>query len=316
MNFRIAFLNCDSLYGLGQHPSRGPQTQADFAAKVTGLSTALQNAKSHNRLDLIGLCELGSEAAGRAIKTEMQLPHDIIWEQPPPGPPNDPDTGMMILFDPRVLRRTAASVETGMPHNGSRYHWLAAEFQLVRGNGQGFWVVLNHWPSSYYAGQVTGNDLRVRTGQRVGEFYAKRASVTSDAMLLLGDFNCEPHEQPLTGTASSNTDRLVAVREHEWAINEKNRLPYFYNPMWRHLGEPAVYEVASKPGFNRAMLPPGTSRMSQSANNQWVTWDQLLVNKRLLTGGPATLVEKSIRIVPVPAAASDHCAIAASFRYS
>jgi len=237
------------------------------------------------------------------------------------GPPDDPDTGIMILFDPKLFRQLG-STRTEPTYNEPRYHWLAAELQLRRGSGRSLWAVMNHWASDFRRGAATANVSRLESAQKVGEFYSNDACQTTAAMLLMGDFNCEPYEDPLTGASGTGRLRLKGVREHDWATNEGNNLPYFYNPMWNHLGEPIPLERTIAPGYNRYSRPAGTYCKDRDRSRQqfgWVTWDQYLVNKRLITGGPARLVEGSIRLARAPnhpsGVVSDHCAVGAQFEY-
>lgn len=180
---------------------------------------------------------------------------------------------------------------------------------------------MNHWASDFGRGVYAARHRRLLSAQSLGEFFERDARRTSDAMLLMGDFNCEPYEDPMTGEAGMGQVRIRGVREHEWAMNERNELPYFYNPLWRRLGEPVPLEQAIMPGHNRFVQPPGTYCKDRDRVRQqfgWVTWDQLLVNKRLMVGGPARLAERTIRIArppPPPGSVSDHCAVGVEFEY-
>jgi hypothetical protein len=66
-------------------------------------------------------------------------------------------------------------------------------------------------------------------------------------MLLVGDFNCEPGDWPFKYqqmTSPARPNMLKGVREHGLVLRGRNRLAFFYNPMWRWL----VLKQAKIPG--------------------------------------------------------------------
>jgi hypothetical protein len=138
------------------------------------------------------------------------------------------------------------------------------------------------------------------------------ARMTSDAMIMVGDFNCEPWDTAF-GSDTGAPNRLAAVRERALVLQDRYRLTYFYNLMWRWSGEPDVHEVANAPGY----LPPrliGTYRRRDTAVG-WHLLDQLMVTKSMLRGPMIRLEEGSVRVKPPANDCSDHCALCGTLLY-
>jgi hypothetical protein len=312
MPFTLVFMNCYNLYEPGAHPRRGPQNQIAFDRKVRALSETAITANGNQPPDLLALAEVGSEAAGTAVADAIDPGiYSALWSGVPAGSPRGggSETGLMLLYKDRVLVPTG-NERRDLPNHGGRHKWFAVEFQVQPGITGSFWLVVNHWTSNFRRDPAKADDLRVASAQELGTFFATLAGA-AEAAMLVGDFNCEPCAKPFVG--ENNTDRLFAVRERALVLRDRNRLFYVYNPMWRYLGEADAYEDTLIPAYLR-QRPPGTYATDRRNHMNWRMWDQLLVSKRMLNGGPVQLQERTLRVqFPAPNA-SDHCAIAATFQ--
>lgn len=161
---------------------------------------------------------------------------------------------------------------------------------------------------------------RMQSAREIGSLFL-RVSTSTANMLVMGDLNCEPGDRPLKSQYVANADphkqrpnQLRAFRQHRRVLNDNKKLAYFYNPMWRLMGEPDHFEVAGRVGYN----PPrvmGTHGPAVSGGTEWLMFDQLMVSKRMLRGGQMILRESSVApaiALPVQGC-SDHCAIGAEF---
>jgi hypothetical protein len=318
MEFSVAFLNCKRLFQVAQHTKDGPQNEIELRKKVSDLAAAIRRCFFPDLPDMIGLCELADTDLAKDIFDEVGPgKYSAIWQSPPPsGNNNDPQTGLSLGYDAEVfsLERQAEAEMT--PGERGRYHWLAAHVRLRKAgaNFPTFWVVVNHWPSDYGRGLFRGIWPRTLTARCLAEFLENIAFNHSMAALLMGDFNCEPFDPPLTGSLLSGT-RIMSVREHQRALNPRAQLPYFYNLMWRSLGEIHPLENRTLGGSGR---PPGTYTGDNAVQDsaEWRCYDQFLVNARLMMDGPATVLENSLVISQVDPSASDHCAIGVKFAYN
>lgn len=158
-------------------------------------------------------------------------------------------------------------------------------------------------------GEEATEPSRMVTAQQIGEFYLNQARINADGMVLMGDFNCQPGDRPFR---QQSPNRLRAVRERALVIRERNRLAYFYNPMWRWLGEPEDFDTTQQVGYVPSRLI-GT-HLPRRNTHGWYIWDHVLVTKPLIVGGLIHLQEETIRVYQAQSRCSDHCAISATFQ--
>ena len=216
------------------------------------------------------------------------------------------DGGLAVLYKDEIVTLNSVEVDSITPLQ--RPKWMAVLFQLQVGTRGGFWFVVNHWKSQM--GKDADTELsRMNTAQQIGEFYLNQARVLTENMILTGDFNCQPQDRPFS---SKSPNRLKAVRERGLVIRAKNRSAYFYNPMWRWLGEPEDYEITQQPGYIPSRLM-GT-HLPKGSKQGWYVWDQIMVTKPLIVGELIHFQENSVDVHRAYAGCSDHCAISALFQ--
>ncbi len=122
--------------------------------------------------------------------------------------------------------------------------------------------------------------LYVSTESQQAEFFELARAVREvenrrehDRTVLLGDFNANPFAHGMASAAGLNAvmDRDIARRGNRTV--QKRSYPFFYNPMWRLMG-------------NDLTGPPGSLFYSRAEDIQyfWHTFDQVLVRPSLLSG--------------------------------
>jgi len=98
----------------------------------------------------------------------------------------------------------------------------------VKASGQELILVGNHWPSRS-AGQYASEPYRIIAAETLSYFVQRIQEVKGKdaAIVVMGDFNDEPHARSLTDYALSvmNCDKVVYARN-----------PVLYNLMWDLLG--------------------------------------------------------------------------------
>ena len=99
----------------------------------------------------------------------------------------------------------------------------------VKSSGVELILIGNHW-SSRSAGQFSSEPYRIITAETLSYFAQRIQEVKGKdaAIIVMGDFNDEPHSRSLTDYALSNLNRDKVV----YARN-----PALYNLMWGLLGE-------------------------------------------------------------------------------
>jgi len=106
---------------------------------------------------------------------------------------------------------------------------------------------------------------------------------------------------------------LRAVREHSLLLNHRRRPSFFYNPMWRYLGESLPCAAGSDAPTRRLL---GTYCSDTKADDEWLMWDQLMVTRPLLAGPVAYLVEDRVTSARPVSGCSDHCGIGLALRFT
>ena len=216
------------------------------------------------------------------------------------------DGGLAVLYKDEIVTRSSVEIDNSTPLQ--RPKWMAVLFQLQTGTGGGFWFVVNHWKSQM--GKEADTELsRMNTAQQIGEFYLNQARIGTEGMILVGDFNCQPGDRPFR---QQLVNTLKAVRERGLVIRAKNRLAYFYNPMWQWLGEPEDYDTTQQPGYVSSRLI-GT-HLPKGNKHGWYVWDQIMVTKPLIVGKLIHFQEDTVNVHRAHASCSDHCAISAVFQ--
>jgi hypothetical protein len=320
MEFRAAFLNCKLLFEVGQHADHSLKTDAALQEKVRGLASALRRAFWPDLPDLIGFCEIGAEGlAWDVVSAVAPGKYSLLWQEPPaPSNPLKPYTGLTLGYDTRVFEIEEQAAGELTPGEDHRYHWLAVRvrLRLAGPDVRTFWTVINHWPSDFGSGATRGSWPRAMVSKMLSEFMARRLAKGYPAVLMMGDFNCEPFDAPMTGELLSG-ERIVSVREQRRVLNPRTGLLHLYNPMWRALGESIPVEQLLTGTVPHR--PPGTYvslTAKGAAAAVWRCWDHVLVNRELLMGDPAAIIEDSLVISPTRPGASDHCAVGVKFIYN
>lgn len=302
--FSCTFLNCYNVFEVGAQ--RGPRTTLSLQQKIENLAETLRAANGGKPPDVVGLCEVASlPLVERVAEAIMPNTYQSVWSGLPTSREGR-DGGLAVLYKAGIVTRSSVEVDSNTPLQ--RPKWMAVLFQLQFGTRGGFWFVVNHWKSPL--GTEAVNELsRMNSAQQIGDFYLTRARIDADSMILIGDFNCQPQDRPFY---SQSPNRLKAVRERALVIRDRNRLVYFYNPMWRWLGEPEGYDATRRPGYVPSRLI-GT-HLLRDKKHGWYVWDQIMVTKSLIVGDIIHFQEDTVNVHRAHARCSDHCAISATFQ--
>lgn len=240
MEFRAAFLNCKLLFEVGQHEDHSLKTDAALQSKIRGLASALRHAFHPHLPDLVGLSEIGErKLAWDVLSAMMPFRYSLIWQKPPePSNYGRPTTGLALGYNTDIFDIEEHSPGELTPGEDHRYHWLAVRMRLRAAGPEvkTFWTVVNHWPSDFGSGATRGAWPRAIVSKMLSEFMARRLAKGYPAVMMMGDFNCEPFDAAMSGDLLSG-ERLVSVREHQRVLNPRTELLHLYNLMWRILGE-------------------------------------------------------------------------------
>lgn len=318
MIFRLAFLNCYNLYPVEAPVDRkgAPKNQTELTNKIASLTKTIRSVFPGHVPDLIALSEVGSELIVRQLAGVLGVQgYGLVWSGI--SLPAKAGTGLVILYNPDIFGLIADSFRTGPPALTERHKWLATKLCFRQRPDLSFWLVANHWKSNMGSPDVV-EAKQVESAQNIGQLYLDEEHYTTQAMILIGDFNCEPGDRAWKG---QRPNRLVGARERAVVTRggsgkRGNSKAYFYNPMWRRMGEPVDLETAKLDGYDPSLdYLMGTFVGDRNRVNDLRLWDQILVSKGLLTGSQIRFIESSLVTVKPDTGMSDHCALGARFEY-
>jgi len=302
MRFTCAFMNCQNLFSPGAHPRRFSGNSAAFNSKINSLAQTIR-ATVDSCPDLIGLCEVGEESLGFQLGDALAPGvYQQIWSGPPPRN----DTGLVILYRTDLFRLGREWTYPSKESSQARVKYMAALLQFTVGERAHLWFVVNHWQSDMAS---SGRKGREDSWRNFSTFF-QSAEIDAGSMIVTGDFNCEPGDEPLV---KQEGYCLEATRERELVLGKRRGGSYLYNPMWRHLGEVDFCEDTLPEGHKPAR-PVGTYCPNGNGGVGWKLVDQLLVTKSLLLGTHFQFEERTLKISRPLNGCSDHCAVGASFR--
>ncbi len=256
--FTAVFLNCHNLFSENGPQGRAPTSTAEVEDKLSALVLTVLDAGGGSAPELLGLCELGDrDLAVQLLEQIAPAFYTLVWSPalPAVADPADQQTDLLLAVHTAtfaIIRQHPAEL---LPYvRRPRYHWLAVELQL-RSTGRTLWTIVNHWPSDVGHGAERATWARIRLGRGIGEFVQDTAQLTTAEVLLVGDFNAGPADLAVAGNGPLAGTRLVGVREHGRALSSRTTLPYFYNPMWRVVGEVEAWAAPTDPANERSRGP-------------------------------------------------------------
>ena len=195
-----------------------------------------------------------------------------------------------MTFDTGILYRRDTlefiDAEAIITRHGTRNLKIAhrAEFGLPHSN-EPLHLFVSHWPARLWSAREPA--LRNLLGTRLRDAYVELIAENEGPMyaILLGDFNDEPFDDPLSYQLLATRDRRLAQRSPE----------YLYNPFWRHLGEPTAAENGEVgEGY------PGSYFHSSGVESRWRTMDQMIFSHAFLKEGEWGLNEHDTLILQIP----------------
>lgn len=146
-------------------------------------------------------------------------------------------------------------------------------------------VYVSHWPSRLRQGPGTSYRMNLGANLRTSLNVVFKDFGARTNIIILGDFNDEPYDAPMTDFLKSSRDRdLVRSRESDFFI---------YNPFWSFLSQPQKYTRSED-----ALKCHGTYTFSSSllTSNSHV-FDQILFSSSFISAGPWYLEEESVEII-------------------
>lgn len=128
-------------------------------------------------------------------------------------------------------------------------------------------IIVSHWPSKLQSGNDTIRNQLANT------IRSNIDNLSEDKVILMGDFNAEPFEEPLSEYLLASRDKLKVRKKKE----------LFYNPFWSKLG------MSQCEGFC------GSYFYKSGVSSNWHLFDQIIVSSIFLNDqGWSLLSEESL----------------------
>ena len=280
-NHFIAWWNVENLFDERDAPEtrRPPDLKRKIQAELKNWTAEVLERKTTNLAqvivqmnqgagpDIMGVCEIENRYVLEKLFRKVVLPsRDYRLIHHDMGDNRGIDVA--FVYDANKYSFDPASFF----HHTVRKRYPTRELvqaSLITARGNELILVGNHWPSRS-GGQYESEPYRILAAETLSYFIYRIQEVKNKdvAIVVMGDFNDEPHSRSLTDYALSTMDRNKVVRGNN---------PYLYNLMWPLLGQ----------------------RMASYVYNaQPIMLDQFLVSKGIARkSGRFDLKEDNVRIV-------------------
>ncbi len=313
---KVAFWNLQNLFDTTPNaiatdleftPAEG-WTQAAFEAKRANLAAIIALMHGGTGPDLLGVCEVENTGLAKQLAHAAGLTNHEVAEV---AATDQRGINVSLIYSKAVFAPVApASVRPHVVH--VRYPTRdILQVPLVLLNGTKLDVLVNHWPSRRL-GQYESEPLRITVAELAGRIVDEILKFSRDELfqaggmppladlkarwdrnvLLMGDFNDEPHSRSVVDhlRASKDEDRVEEELKVSGATPELQRKsylgqkPYLFDCMWPLLGTPDL----------------GSHHFSDNTNTANLL-DQFMISRGLFYGRSGLRLKRdSVKIFRAP----------------
>lgn len=199
--------------------SRGADTAAELARQRDKIAAALQAMDA----DVVGLIEVQNDSGAALADLVDALNARLggaVYAAVPSGITGTDEIRVAMIYKParvRTLGLPAVGTDARFTAGGGGRPPLAQRF-ASRANGGGFWFIVNHFKSKGSCpgsgdvdlGQGCWNQQRTRQAAALNDFAAGLVVASGEPdVLLVGDFNAYPNEDPITALKAGGFEELA-----------------------------------------------------------------------------------------------------------
>ena len=263
--------------------------EAIFQRKISQLASVIAQFSNAAGPEILGVCEVEN----RFVLDELVAAVNAILPARDYGVLHADNTldqrgiDTAFIFDQNVFSVDPSTVFSHfvMRRTGTR-DITQATFRAA--NGHELVALCNHWPARGGSAFATAG-FRATAGETLAYWHERvREELGTDiAVIALGDFNDDPFD---------NSIRYNANAWRERGDVERSRSARFYNLAWNYHSQ----QVTDHRGATRTI--DGTLYYRNNGN----VFDQILVNRSLLTGAGGFVVEATSAIIDAPPQMVDH----------
>lgn len=240
----------------------------------------IEELLERRKVDLLGMCEISKAQLLLLAEVFAPLDYDVADGIESIGKSK---TDTCLLFNAKKLRlsnsKNIRTVFRGVTYKVAQrveFHNLVDNSLLT--------VLVSHWPSVLLMNK--GSPERKKFGSFLRQIVDSIFQSDQCAqIILMGDYNDEPFDEPLAFELSATRDR------HKAAMKKK----MIYNPFWHRIGSDRKYD-----GDLNSIGFCGTYFHHAGTIDRWRTFDQIMVSTALLDAGGWYLDESSVEILNLP----------------
>lgn len=216
--------------------------------KNKDINVHLQNLIEEYSPDIVALAEY--EANGEELENKLKL------------------CGLDYVFISKIASRLDLFYKGNRKEvihcNESKYYTI----KIISNNKKKQIISIVHLPSKMYEDEFRNAEI---LKDMLEEIVAIKVDKHINNFVVMGDFNMNPYELPMINATALQaiSSREIVKKRKQRIYNDKNR-ELLYNPMWNFLGD-------EKKPIGSYYYPT-----SQNAALYWNTFDQFIVNEKLV----------------------------------
>jgi endonuclease/exonuclease/phosphatase family metal-dependent hydrolase len=160
--------------------------------------------------------------------------------------------------------------------------WRYAEYALNLPDVGEVLLVAAHLPDRRNSSLASAN---MQCAELAGAVRAREADRRHNRTIVVGDLNLDPWDDGIVGASGFHAMMTRSIAEKGTRVVNDRQYPFFYNPMWAHLGD-------------RGASAPGTYywRHAEQVCFHWHAIDQVLVRPALLGALPSECTQIVTRV--------------------
>lgn len=255
-------------------------TKAILDKKIAQLSKIILRLNNNTGPDLLGVCEVENKPVVEKLANSLASLHQRSYKVIHADTSDERGIDVALIYDSKRLE-----IERDQDHKELVFsHFILKRVATrdilqvnfkTRPNGNRLVLIGNHWPSRR-GGQYESEPYRIVAGETLSYFHQRILEQNKDedgktAIIVMGDFNDEPHNRSITEYALATTSMLK--------VRLSKEAPRLYNLMWPTMAQGiGTFYFANFPNF----------------------LDQFMISKGIAMGSKISVTDNSVQIITFP----------------
>lgn len=241
----VAWWNVENLFDTEDSPNRSDKLRRTLGKELKGWSKAILNKKidqlskiilsfNNNRgPDILGVCEVENRPVVDRLVDSLSILHQRSYKVIHADTSDERGIDVALIYDGKRLEieKDHDNKELVFSHfilkRVATRDILQVNFK-TKPNGNRLVIIGNHWPSRS-GGQYESEPYRMLAAETLSYFHKRILEENKNedgktAIVVMGDFNDEPHNRSIIEYALSSTSKL--------RVQESTTAPRLFNVMW------------------------------------------------------------------------------------